>query len=442
MKNVFRRGGGLFTLKDELGRGRCVMLTSSILMSINTWLTTDIFYTSFLMIYGIDLVNIGIITFIPYIACCFGIFSPSILERFPKRRWLLVGGRFLYHTLNILGITLVPVLVQDPGLRVVCFVLIIFSANLVNALLGSGYSIWHLNFIPENVRAEYFLKQSTISSTVGIGISLLSAVAADALAASPYANTIIIAFRYIAYGLALIELVVLALPKEFPYARSQSRPRLRDIIVLPLRCKPFILTMAVVVIHNFFVNVPISFVNYYLLNDVGIQYTLIYAINMLYPFALIFLQPLVRRLIGRFGWFKVLAVSLLIHAPTWAAYACVDAGNYLWLYTAVRICQHIAGVGLNTAYANIAFVNLPQEDQTNYFSFYMLADSLSAFSGRMVGTALVAWIGEGALQLFGIRFSSVQILLLIQALGNVLVPLYIFSRYRILDPEARAAMQE
>ena len=132
---------------------------------------------------------------------------------------------------------------------------------------------------------------------------------------------------------------------------------------------------------------------------------------------------------------------MLIHAPSWVAYACVDAGNYLWLYTAVRIFQHVVGVGLNTSYANISFVNLPQEDQTNYFSFYMLVNSLSAFAGMMVGTGLVAWIGERALFLFGLRFSSVQILLLIQALGNVLVPLFIFSRFRILDPDARTALK-
>ena len=57
----------------------------------------------------------------------------------------------------------------------------------------------------------------------------------------------------------------------------------------------------------------------------------------------------------------------------------------------------------------------------------------------MVGTALVAWIGDWTLALFGMRFTSVQILLLIQALGNVLVPVLIFARFNVLDPQAREA---
>ena len=438
MKQGLRLRSSLFNFQDDHSRGRCVMLASSVISAIISWLTTDIFYTSFLMIYGIDLVNIGIITFIPYIASCFGIFSPSLLERFSKRRWVLVGGRLLYYTLNILGITLVPVIVKDPGMRIVFFALCIFLANLVNALIGSGFSIWHLNFIPDSIRADFFLKQSTISSFIGIGISLISGVVADALSASPYANTIIILFRYVAYSLALIEVVVLSLPKEYPYHRSHERPRLKDVVTMPLSSKPFMLTMLVIVLHTFFTNVPTSFVNYYLLNNVGVKYTYINAINMVYAFALLFLQPIARRLINHFGWFKVLAVSMLLHAPSWIAYACVTGSNYLWLFTATRLFQHVIGVGLNTAYTNIAFVNLPPKDQTNYFSFYQLSANLTAFFAMMLGTALVALIGDWTPVILGIPFTSVQMIILLRAIGNLLVPVVIFSLFHILDPETRS----
>jgi len=430
-------GPRLFTLADEQGRGRCVMIGHEILCSIISWLTGSVFYTSFLMIYGIDLVNIGIITFIPIIAGCFCVFSPSLLERFPKRRWLLVGGRLLYFVLNILGITLTPVLVQDPGGRIVCFAVILFLSNLINALVGSGVTIWHLNFIPDNVRADYFMKSTFISSTIGIGVSLLSAVVADALAASPYGDTIIIVFRYVAFFLALADVALLALPKEYPYPRTASRPRLRDIITMPLSSKPFMLTMLVMFAHTFFTNIPVSFENYYLLNNVGIQYTFIYAINALYPVTLLLFRPIVGRLIPRYGWLKVVGVSMLVHAPSWMAYACVTSGNYAWLYPTVRIYQHIVGVALNITYANVIYINLPESDQTNYLSFHQLGSSVFSFLGMMVGTGLVALIGEHAWTLLGMTFTSVQSLLLLQALGNIVVPLIIFKAFRILDPDTR-----
>ena len=64
---------------------------------------------------------------------------------------------------------------------------------------------------------------------------------------------------------------------------------------------------------------------------------------------------------------------------------------------------------------------------------------MSAFLGMMLGTGLIALIGDYAPVLLGIQFTSVQLLLLIQALGNLLVPVVIFSRFRTLDPAARLA---
>lgn len=40
-------------------------------------------------------------------------FSPSILERFRKRKWLLAFVRILTNTINILGITFLPSLVHE-----------------------------------------------------------------------------------------------------------------------------------------------------------------------------------------------------------------------------------------------------------------------------------------------------------------------------------------
>lgn len=437
MRRLRFRSSGMFTLKDEFGRGRCVMLTSSIITMINQWLTANIFYTSFLMIYGIDLVNIGIITFIPYIAGCFGIFAPSILERFEKRRWVLAGGRMIFSTLNILGITLVPVLVHDQGTRIICFVVIIFLANLANALTGSGYSVWHLNFIPDQIRAEYFLKQSIIGNFIGIGCSVVCGIIADALSGSPYADTIIIAFRYLAYVLALIEIVVLALPKEYPYPKTAARPKLRDIIVLPLKSKPFMLSMAVVLLHTVSCNIPAASLNYYLLNDVGIKYTTIYLVNLVYPLVILICQPFCRRLIARYGWFMVFAVSILIHMPTMLPYSMVNASNYAWLFPLIRITQHFCGVGINTAFANLQFVNLPPKDQTNYISFHALINNISMFLGMMFGTVLIAWIGDRTVFFLGMHFTSVQILLWIQGIGQIITPAFVFLFIRTLDPDRR-----
>ena len=306
----------LFNFHDEQAKGRSCMLLSSVIASVISWLTTGLFYTSFLMANGIDIVKIGIITFVPFIANCFSIFSPSILERFKKRKAVLAASRTAFYTLNILGITVMPYFVQDPALKMTLFVGIVFAANIINALFTSGYQVWQVNFIPNQVRAEYFSTNTLITAFIGCGAALVSSVVADALAGSPYQDTIIVIFRYTAYALALLDVLILSLPKEYPYSQTQAKPRFRDIFIKPFQHKKFVMTMGIVFAWTFCINVPLSSVNYYLINNVGVDYTFIYTINMFYPiFLLIFLPPW-KKILAKLGWFKTFAYAALLHIPT------------------------------------------------------------------------------------------------------------------------------
>lgn len=431
------RFSALYNLHDEKAFGRLVMLSNSVFSGIIAWLTTGMFYTAFLMMNGINLVNIGIITFIPYIANCFSIFCPSILERFQKRKWILAISRTAYYTLNLLGITLMPVLVQDPSARIVWFVILTFSANIINALFNGGYTAWHLKFIPNDIRAEYFATTSTVTNFIGCGAALLSALVADLLASSPYQDTIVVLFRYIAFALGIFETWVMTRPVEYPYERTVQKPRLRDIIIKPFSHRKFLMTMMIVFLWTFFINVPAGALNYHLINNVGMQYTFMYALNMLYPFFLLFFLPMWKRLLNRWGWLKTFALGALLLFPTELMYSCVTAQNYLWLFPVIRLLQHFLGVGANTAYSNISFVHMPVEDQTNYIAFDAVIANAAAFLGMMAGTAFVGAFPDICLRIGGMEFINVQILLWVQAFGELLVPLLLLLLLPRLQPDQK-----
>lgn len=427
--------GGMFGFKEERARGRSCMMISAVFEHMIANLSTGVFYTSFLMINGIDIVNIGIITFVPYIANCFSIFSPSILERFKKRKGVLAAARIAVHTLNLLGITVLPNFVHDPSARVAWFVVLVFLSNIINGLFSSGYSVWQVNFIPENIRADFFSIRMFTQSLVGNVFAMCSSLVADALIGSPYEQTIIIGFRYLAYAIGLLDVFILSLPKEYPYAQTTHKPRLKDIIVKPFRHKKFVLTIGIVFIYTFCNNVPAGALNYYLLNNIGIAYTFIYFISVLYPLFLAFGLPVWKRLIGRVGWFKTFAISELTLFPTYVMYAFVTKNNYLWLWFALRLMQHFFGIGAGVSNANMLYINLPREDQTNYSAFHTLATNIAAFLGMMAGTGFIAAFPNLALPFAGIEFTNVQVLLLVQALGSLLVPLFIFRFLPQLTPD-------
>ncbi len=425
----------LFHFRDDLAKGRSCMILSAVMVSVINWLTTGLFYTSFLMTNGIDIVNIGILTFVPYIANCFSIFSPSILERFQKRKWLLAGSRGLYYTLNILALTVMPSFVTDPTVKMLLFVFIVFAANIINALFSSGYSVWQVKFIPDEVRADYFSMNQLVTAFIGCGAALLSGTVADMLSGSAYENTIIVLFRFAAYALGILDVVVLSQPKEYPYSKSEDLPRLRHIITKPFTHKKFAITMAIVFVWTFCINAPQSTLNYYLINDVGVTYTFIYVINMFYPFFLLFFLPLWNRFLRAKGWFTTFAIGGILLCPTNLMYSCVTAATYTWLLPTLRLIQHFIGVGCNVAYANMAYINLPEEDQTNYIAFHTLVVNIASFLGMMLGTSFVAAYPDIVVTVLGLEFTNVQLLFWLEALGELSVGIAVLLLTPVITPD-------
>ncbi len=419
----------LFNLKDDLAKGRSCMVLDSAFTSMITWLSTGLFYTSFLTANGINIVEIGILAFVPYIANCFSIFSPSILERFKRRKLILALSRLAYYTLNLLAVTLLPYFVTDQSLKMTLFIVTVFAANIIQALFSSGYSVWHLNFIPDEVRVDYFSANTLITAFLGCGTSLAASVIADVLTGSEYEQAIIIILRIVAYAIGVLDVIMLSLPKEFPY-KQENKPRLRDIFTKPFSHRPFLLTMVVVAGYNFFLNLPTSSLNYYLRNDIGVEYTLTSIINAFYPIFIVVFLPFWQKVLRRLGWMKAFAVAEALHAPTTLLYAFVNEGNYLWLLTAVRLTQHFVGVGRNVAYANLMYLNMPETDRTNYVSFHTLVLNMATFLGVMAGTAFVGAFPDAYVNLFGFGFGNVQMQLWIQMLGQIIVPVLALTLFR------------
>lgn len=273
----FRHSGfsRVFNFGGSRARGRCVMLGYNTISACSGFLTGGVFYTGFLAANDIDIVDLGIISFLPLLANLFSIFAPLILERFPKRRWLIVSSRFLSYTISILGITLLPSIVTDKAVKVICFGAIVFVAQLFSALADCGTVIWHLQFIPDDVRTEYFSYQQIISTTISSSLLLVSSLIADAVKASSNQLAILYTFRIIGYVLAVIAVVIVALPKEYPYPQKEVSIRLKNVFTLPFQHKKYLSTMALIALWTLNSYFTSSTIYYYLLQNVGATYTFI-----------------------------------------------------------------------------------------------------------------------------------------------------------------------
>ena len=427
----------LYNIKDDGGRGRFTMLMSGIMSGLIGQLSGSLFYVNFLLQYGLDKSEIGILTFVPYITCLLNIFAPWILEHFPKRKWLLFAGRLTYYTINILGITLLPMLVKDPKIMIYAFVALIILASSVNQLFGSGYSAWHANFLPEHVRVDYFNTTSCINSFVTFLITLIVSAIGDKMTGTPHELLTLTIIRFVAYALAIADCFILLIPKEFPYA-TVARAKLSNIFILPFKEKKFLLTILIAAAYSFATNLPNATLNAYISHDVGISYTLCNGINATYFLFFIFFSSMWKKLISKVYWYRALTVVVLLHATTFFMYSFVTADT-VWLYIVVRFSQHILGVATGTIFSSLPYIHLPEADRTNYLSFHTILTNLTVFVSIMIGTVFTdvfagAFGENGSVSFFGYPFSSTQFLLLASGISQALVAFLSLALSRKLTP--------
>lgn len=196
------------------------------------------------------------------------------------------------------------------------------------------------------MRPSYFSFTLAVTGIINALSLLFSSFLADFFTASGQALFGMVLIRIIALFFAVVDLLLLARIKEYPYDAQKKSTKIADIFRLPLKEKRFLLSMLVIMCWNLMVYLTVSCANVYLIDTVKISYTFINAMGALYALFLLFLTPVWQRIYGRLELFKTLRLAVLILAPLYLVYGFVTAENYFWLYPLMILCFQVGNVGL------------------------------------------------------------------------------------------------
>lgn len=427
----------LYGTDDDKKKGRLIALSDSLLNSFFNVFITGIFYTGFLSMYGIDLVGVGIITFIPALANCCCIFSPMILERLPRRKGVLLAAKVYFYVMYILATNLMPLFVTDPGSRVVCFGVILFLAYAVYAVFSPGFTPWFYNFFPEDgpKRARYISYNQIFSSLMSSAVLLLSGVLSAAVRRSGNQNELILTLRYFAFALVLADVWLQSRAREYPYGAHAGKVRLREVFTLSLRHRKFMYCMLLIFAWCYIANLNSGIWNYHLLNNIGFSYTRLQTMSACYTGALFLLMPLWRRILGRLSWVRTFAVAMLLWVPT-ELIAFFLSPATTWIYVPMSLLQQCISVGLNLSYANIFYMNLPRENAITHTCFHAVFANLFTFLGLMTGTLFCKLMEGRAYTVLGVQILPVQLTTIGRAVTMLALALVLLRAWRSMTPES------
>lgn len=406
----------LVNWSDDRAKGRSCLVLSAVLSTIYSNLTAGVFYTGFLLANDIDVVNIGVIAMIPYLTSVFSLFSPLILERIKRRKLILTVTRMLFVLINIGGVTLMPLLNISQSAKYVSFIVLVFVAHTIQMLFNPGYTPWHMNFYPEDIRPRFFSFQQITGGAFYALTLLLSGVITDAVRESGNQLQVMIIIRFVALGIALLEAIVLAIPREYDYPPASEIPTVRSLFRIAKKNKKYLSTISLMGMFGFSSYLTLSAFDVYMLEIVGAGYTFVNGMMALYFVVLLLLTSVWRRFLRHARWLRTFSAGMLIYGTTVLFYPFFTSANYLWLFPILRLFVCSGYVGINLASANIPYINLPEQDRTNCISLYSVMVNLSYFAGQSCGTAFLAATKNFKGGMFcGMEFTNIQMLFLVQA---------------------------
>ncbi len=425
----------IFNHRDDMAKGRTINLACTLLAAFYNVFITGIFYTGFLSMYDIDITGVGVITFIPYIANLFSIFSSRLLSRFRHRKRALVASKIYFYLMYIVATTLMPQFVIDPAARLRWFVVILFAAYAVYAPFGPGFTIWFYQFFPKDNerRTRYILLCQIFSSIMSTIILLFSGVLADAVKDSPYQRTLILSFRYFAFLLVLIETLVQLRAKDYTPEHDENL-RLSEVFTLPFKYRKFIFCMILMFCWNYIANLNNGLWSYHLLNHMGFPYTRLNMMSVLYTVILLLLSNPWRRILRRYSWIKTFGIAVILFVPTEVFFFLMTPERG-WIFEPNSIMQHIMSVGLNLAYSNILYMNLPEENSTAHIAFYTIGCNLFAFLGLVSGTCVASLTGDSTIRMLGMEVYSVQFTTLMRGVTLLAMGIILVTRWRSFTRE-------
>ena len=158
----------------------------------------------------------------------------------------------------------------------------------------------------------------------------------------------------------------------------------------------------------------------------------------MYTIILLCTQNAWKKLLRRYSWIKTFGIACLLWIPTEAFYFCMTPDR-AYLYLPLSVAQNILSVGLNFAYANVLYMNLPEENSTAHIAFNTVGCNVCAFLGMITGTWISSISGDSTISVFGMDIYSVQFTclargILMTILGVILVTKWkSFTRQEDID---------
>lgn len=407
---------GWYIQGDEASnQSRRSLVYFNILANVAANLIGGNFFTGLLIVLQADDAFVGLTTMLIFGGNLLQLLSPYLLERFNRRKPLLIALRVLLHLVNIIFIGLIPFMPADTQTRLMFLGFSVFLVNVIGAFLGPGMSVWHIAHIPSSVRVQYFSVISLLNGVFIAAFNLMGSSVVDLFRQRGSELMGLSALRILSLLLAVFEIIMMCRIKELPPKKQSQRISLKALFTQPWKHPIYLRSVLVVSLWSVVVNLPGSFYTVYMLRELQVSYSYIMLVSTMNVAVLLSLTWLWRKIFVKHNWLKPLSWAILALAPHYIVLAFVSPG-LMYLYPLGVLWSNICSCGINLAFAGVSFINLPEDNQTVFIGFYSTCNFLAGLLAATAARTFVTSLNGLRFTLLGIPFGEKQLLMLVVSL--------------------------
>jgi hypothetical protein len=380
--------------------GLKMLIWDAICFQVMTVLTSGAFLVAFALQLGASNVIIGSLAALSPLAQVLQIPAIFLVEYTGLRKAAVVLSSFssrLFWIAAALTPWVLPKTWQIP-----VFLGAVFMFFAVGSISNLAFSSWMRDFIPAEIRGDYFGKRAAISTALGAGVGLIAGISVDYF--KRYVPELGIYSGY--FLLALVAgLIGVSFLARIPEPRMIKSPiqGIWTILSDPFRDQTFQPLLIFLGAWNFASNLAVPFFTVYMLQRLHLSITLVLSLSVLSQLINVLFFQLWGRLADRFSNKSALmeACPLFMLSIILFPFTNLPQPSLLTipLLILIHVLAGISNAGILLCTGNIALKLAPQGKATSYLATNALVSGVTATIAPILAGFAADWFAQKELQL-------------------------------------------
>ncbi|NLK08061.1 MAG: MFS transporter [Firmicutes bacterium] len=412
-------------VSGEIQKDLNLSIREGALNTVFSTVITGSFLVGFALELGATKAQIGLLAALPPMLNVVQILGSYFVTKVGSSKRVCVLSAGLYR-LVWLCIALIPLMMfWSTGQWGAVTVLIAFLtvASLFASLSGVAWMTWVTELVPESVRGRFFGRRNMIASAAGMVASLAAAQFIDGWQMSQSTSSGRLMGFTILFGAGLafgiVGLLGLSRISDVKLSNSGSESSFWQDIRRPFKDQGFLRWILFSTIWAFAVGVGSPFFDVYLLDDLGMQFSLIAILGLVRGITNTFGMRLWGNLVDGIGSKPLLTICSVGGALVPLLWVLATPSNWSILW-AVYFLNGLAWSGIGLASSQLLMSTAPRESASMYFAVFAAITGIAGTISPLLGGSLAGIFTPLTLEVGTVSLGGLQLLFIVTAVLRLL----------------------